>query len=215
MQYWEVWSTPTDSRRSVRHADARNPGCTRCRPRPRSRNTIPSVRRAPAIYVSFVTFHSRGNAASPSLSRFWCSRNGRGSSALLASVQSGYQVRLSPAQAELLRQLAGIGAAPGRVDRLLEGLRRASKLDLVHAIGHARIFVFDALDPAPRLHADRGREFQFASHRRQARFESEAAGAPAVQRANCEKPRNQACESERGAGDAEECIEIHVMHTRR
>jgi hypothetical protein len=62
---------------------------------------------------------------------------------------------------------ADVGAAAGGVDRLIEGLRPAAKLDLVHPLGNPRILLFDALEPAPGLHADRAHQFQFAAHRRQ------------------------------------------------
>ena len=92
----------------------------------------------------------------PSLSRIGCARNGvttarsgrsngvpsggrsgrpATSGAFLAPVQSRHQVRLAAAQSKLLRQLAGIGAATGGVDCQIEGLHRAAKFDLIHAVG--------------------------------------------------------------------------------
>jgi hypothetical protein len=57
----------------------------------------------------------------------------------------------------------------------------------------------------------------FAVHRRQTRFDAEASGLPASERANREQCREQTQESERCARDAKQRIDIHddIKRTRR
>ena len=50
----------------------------------------------------------------------------RGWGGSLAPVQSRHQLRLGAAQSELLRQLAGVGAAAGKIDCQIEALRRTA-----------------------------------------------------------------------------------------
>lgn len=66
-----------------------------------------------------------------------CRSNPKVSGNFFAAVQSRDQIRLHPAQSELLRQPAGVRAAARGIDRLVEGGGGAAQLHQLDALRYA------------------------------------------------------------------------------
>jgi hypothetical protein len=185
--------------------------------------TEPPSRSLPDIYAVAVAAPCIYGASAwigvkHTMARVWADIRGGGRlSALAPPVKPRDQIRFAAAQAELLSELAGIGAAPGSVDRLIETLRSASKFKLIHTCGEPRMSLGDTLDPVPRLYARRRRQIQFAAQGRKLSFHDDAPFSAAARRAERKQGEGQTQGAEQSAGDADNQIDIHdhVRRTRR